>query len=649
MMSKPRRQSGCRLKSVLVVAVFTLLSVAAVPVAHAPPMVGLPAATPSFIQVNTETTVTVTSRIDDASLIRDSVLLQQVDATGRVLKILGTMNDDEKGGDLKANDKVFTIQVPLNIANPVLLRVSAGFRGLLKRVTCGNVPVSPVEEFVSDFTPEGIRDFLTRHREAFGAAASPAAELLKRLRAEDFKRDWIMMTDSDSSQTGTAQMPRILVPHRDSSKIFGFALDSDKVEYIQFDGKRFRFHAIDAKNLAVTIDDTGCSSCHSGPRPGKMWPYPRPNWDAYDSWAGALPFNRDRIYEGSVEEKSVKRLLKDLRNDPIVGQLDLPQGITRDCNGDVTIAFDRDDAGTGKVDVPYKEDADGTVTFPGDTAKIEVTQGGRYLRMSTTAPRTDPDEGRAVALFDQLTPLNATRVAQELLDKPTDVVDIRPVALAIARADCAVDETKLGDYAPDAALKAFMAFHGMGFGGLLKDTQARQESLPKKKADYESRNLGGKLGLIAAAGGTPDAASITKQVFRRSLQAFNPDKLTGLPDKPTGFMVDREVYGDNTLKIALFRFFLEPSKEPVDKWSMSINGASLDHSITYTFGDLFSAIANPHYIKAIVETLGEAELAKPDGTDKAKGKDKTCAQLAAASKAWFDKAVTDNPDFFKKP
>lgn len=66
---------------------------------------------------------------------------------------------------------------------------------------------------------------------------------------------------------------------------------------------------------------------------------PRPHWDAYDSWAGMLPFNRDRIYqharvngrnEESVEAAAIRRIFKSLKDDPLYRELTLPNGITQD-------------------------------------------------------------------------------------------------------------------------------------------------------------------------------------------------------------------------------------------------------------------------------------------------------------------------------
>jgi len=81
----------------------------------------------------------------------------------------------------------------------------------------------------------------------------------------------------------------------------------------------------------ISVDDAKCSKCHStrnvlnldrfvsppipgstpgtdGVPPGTVKVKNKPNWDTYDSWGGMLPFNRDRIYKGSVEAAAFRKL-----------------------------------------------------------------------------------------------------------------------------------------------------------------------------------------------------------------------------------------------------------------------------------------------------------------------------------------------------
>ena len=661
--------------------------------------VGMPEVTPKYLKENEAADVTVTARIT-GPVIPTTVLLQQVDAAGKVLNpLLSSMRDDGVAPDLKKNDGIFTAKVKLTVksSTPMLLQVSAGFTGKLQRTTCGPAPVSPVKSYLSDFTLNDIQTFLTDNN----ATVNSAATLLQTFDPkESFKQDWIMMTDTLSSQNADAARPRLILQNRDSTVMFGVATGgNDKdliVEYVEWVAaeKRSRFHSINTKTGVVTANKTVCTKCHSGPdrnNANATWPYPRPNWDAYDSWGGALPYNRDRIYIGdptpTAEQKAVQRLLKSLASDDIVKQLDLPPGITRECNGDVTIvpdpivdgapaAIGNDDAtantNKGTAQVTYGKDALNNITYPGGSGPLDVKQGGKYLTMHATSKGLTSDEGRGVALFDNLSKLNALRVAKEIVDKfdrevdtagkPVKVVDIRPVALAIAKG-CNLDSSNLTDYAPQAALDAFFAYHAAKTKANIKtlkdlynDTLKKQQSLPQMKANLEAGNL---KPLIIENKDPATETTITNQVAQRSVYgppSFPLASPFSLDRLGTKFMVDREIYGqadpqpmtDPTLKIALFRLFLEPSKEPVDKWTMSINSTDsiVDHSATYTFGDVFT-VEPVNYPKRIVDALADVTLADSKNSDPAKGSTKTCDQLKADSKDWFTTAFKNNPAYFK--
>lgn len=112
------------------------------------------------------------------------------------------------------------------------------------------------------------------------------------------------------------------------------------------------------------------------------------------------------------------------------------------------------------------------------------------------------------------------------------------------------------------------------------------------------------LKAYANGGSSPDA--ITDQVARRSKQNPETGQAPFALDTLTRFMVDREDYAA-TQAIALFRLFLEPVGEPVNKWTMSIDGNE-DHSETYTFADKFSSTYIPA-ITAKLETAWEARTA----------------------------------------
>src|SRR5262249_39266169 len=160
-----------------------------------------------------------------------------------------------------------------------------------------------------------------------------AARFIKALPIE-YKQNWILMSRSESLQTGTAEFPRILLPSANGQSVFTVALSThgsypgahpDAIEYMQWDPaqKNFRFHEIKVADIpamgdmitlsdgtmtqrfpmrprGVSIDDSKCFKCHStrnvlnpttfpgtdGVPPGTVKAKNKPNWDSYDSWGG---------------------------------------------------------------------------------------------------------------------------------------------------------------------------------------------------------------------------------------------------------------------------------------------------------------------------------------------------------------------------
>lgn len=117
-----------------------LFCLGAIPIhAQAAPSISAPAVSPAALTVGEAAAVSATTRItSDAAnpVIATGVNLLRVDATGKVLATLGTMRDDGSAGDAIAGDGMFTLQFVANepTANEVRLRVSAAFKGLLRRI-----------------------------------------------------------------------------------------------------------------------------------------------------------------------------------------------------------------------------------------------------------------------------------------------------------------------------------------------------------------------------------------------------------------------------------------------------------------------------------------------------------------------------------
>jgi len=193
---------------------------------------------------------------------------------------------------------------------------------------------------LTDLTPGGINTYLSTMA---NAQVNTPARFLNAL-GDEFKKNWILMTRSESLQTGTAVSPRILLPSADAKAVFTIGMSThasypgahpDAIEYMQWDPptKNFRFHeivlatigamgSVPARSRGVSMDEARCFQCHStrnvlnrstfpgttGVTPGTVPFKNKPNWDSYDSWGGMLPFNRDRIYQGSVEAAAFRKL-----------------------------------------------------------------------------------------------------------------------------------------------------------------------------------------------------------------------------------------------------------------------------------------------------------------------------------------------------
>jgi hypothetical protein len=458
--------------------------------------------------------------------------------------------------------------------------------------------LTPAIPLLTDFTPEGIAAYLTTTVQVNTPARFIAA--LPR----DFKQNWILMTRSESLQTGTAELPRILLPNETAQFVFtvGMAEHSsypgshpDAIEYMQWDPdqKNFRFHeiiladipemgtlvrlldgttrmSVPARSRGVSIDDSKCSKCHStrnvlnrssfpgttGVTPGTVQYKNKPNWDAYDSWGGMMPFNRDRIYQGSLEAAAFRRLFNpwtwrtndDVRM--IIEQLELqPPGVPSNHtisrtvgganDGHVNFAFDT------TLPTLIEPNPTGTPTpilvnyaFTGVAASetgTSVFRGGEFVTLFHSADPDNPEgEGRGVQLFDLLGGLdgnldldadgspdgtfNAQRIADELIHHshaPGNVpIDVRPIALAILKGTLEFPPTRClqintGENKVESTvattltidLTFFDESHGMGINGLVSDTSLRAHSLPQRKADIQKLNLDRSMDpyLMAAA------------------------------------------------------------------------------------------------------------------------------------------------------
>ncbi len=450
---------------------------------------------------------------------------------------------------------------------------------------------------LTDLTPEGIRDYLGRSE---NDVVNSPARFIAAL-APEFRKNWILMSRSESLQTGTADSPRILLPSEDAKFVFtvGMTLsssypgaDPNAIEYMQWDPaqKNFRFHEVILKNIpdmgetirfddgtrvrlfpargrSISIDDAKCPKCHSTRNvlnidrtvsPPAVRPLPgtdiippgirlpvdpvvaknKPNWDTYDSWGGMLPFNRDRIFQGSLEAaafRNIFNLWNWSANDSVRSVLELLE-----LQPDLTIPaedrIERISSGPDEGHIRFAFDGASIVTVeptpsgsPPPTPVVtpvnysfdrvrsmsvgsDVQRGGRsvLLRHTSSLTSTGPlAEGRGVRFFDFLggaqgddldgfpgpdSNLNVLRIVDELATHrfaPGSVpIDVRPLALAIAKRCLSRSGSNVTPGLDAGVVDFFQQRNGgLTLTQLFDDTRQRAQSIPRRKADIHRMNL----------------------------------------------------------------------------------------------------------------------------------------------------------------
>lgn len=570
---------------------------------------------------------------------------------------------------------------------------------------------NPIAE-LKDISPRGIQDYLKANPQVNSAARFVAAL------PADFKQNWILMTRSESLQTGTAAMPRILLPSADAKNVFTLGLSEHAsypashpyaIEYMQWDAaeKNFRFHEVvvndipdmgdsialpngakqarfPARTRGVTVDDAKCFKCHStqnvrnvsrhpgttGVTPGTIKFKSKPNWDTYDSWGGMMPFNRDRIYQGSVEAAAFRKLMNLWTwrsNAPVrsvIEQLLLqpPDKFLPNGKLDVVNSIKREDViqriNGGTYDghiifsyyepshVPSEPDPEGdqpevTTAYEFDGrlntgAATTVKRQGRFVTLHhSLAPGTD--EGRGVDLFDRLGgfdgDLNPVRIGDELVSHQYATgsvpIDIRPVALAAIGGELLkIKGNKVESSVPmkplTIDLNFFDARNGLTIDQVFADTVIRAKSIPRRKADIQRLNLDRRddvylssptEGLISQYGAATSLGTnvgfprLRQEVFRRHIDMGVADDTRVL-----GRFVDGVYEG---IYVDREDYGFNSVRVALLRYFLEPLGVSVDkwsmgvrgRSRTYSFADVF-----PTYDIPITDALVESLLTDPRDT-----------------------------------
>lgn len=383
----------------------------------------------------------------------------------------------------------------------------------------------------------------------------------------EFRENYAFMIRSESLQSGHAHDPRVLTQSRDSKTIISFNLTAPTIEAVEFNGTGFDFHHLEFRDGKAKYykNPPVCQACHYG----------RPNWDAYSSWPGMLPFNKDKIYEGSEEEKGFKHLFSSLADTPIFRWLVPPKGVevVRETPSgpvrDVRIQYD------GRE--PEREI---------EREGVKIKQGGRYLILHHP-DKTAAGEGQGSAMFDQLTRYNAVRVAKELAAHP-NFKRFQYVTRAVLNGDIR-KESDFGKYLPKTVLDRNNKHFGMNYMQLEKETARLRRTLPGIKAYQQKQALRGLILANAERQGKSLSERELNEKILRELMRRNP---SGKGGTPSG-IVDEEDYGSDQL-ITQLRYVLEPEGVRMNAWSLS----PTSRSGTYTFGDNFDP-----YVKQLYRVL----------------------------------------------
>ncbi|MBY0517890.1 MAG: hypothetical protein K2P81_13350 [Bacteriovoracaceae bacterium] len=120
----------------------------------------------------------------------------------------------------------------------------------------------------------------------------------------EMRSNFVMMADSRSFQAGNRENPRVIMASTDGSVRVTFGTDPNargfnNIEISIWNPEKGEFEykevAYKEENGKMHGDENprACQTCHGKP--------PKPNWDTYNYWSGAVPFNKDKLIRGSEE------------------------------------------------------------------------------------------------------------------------------------------------------------------------------------------------------------------------------------------------------------------------------------------------------------------------------------------------------------
>ena len=427
---------------------------------------------------------------------------------------------------------------------------------------------------------------------------------VKNLPAE-FRRNYSIMIDTESKQSASPLLPRILMNNGTGTAQVAVALENpDHFEVQNFHQARFYHSEVRTRDGNVNLNEKACQRCH----------YNRPNWSSYPVWAGQLGFLHDTIYEGSEQAKLYRYLLESLAEDPIFSQLELPTG--------VSVKKTVDKTGKTKYEAQIKF-TPGEVTYTNIGGK-RVRQGGPHLVLTSRE-----NVGNGDRMIGQFHMWNRNRVVREVEEsKNFEVVKFALVGALQSNKSCFTDHYKenmsglVGDFIPENLVRKLLANLGYKtFEELETDTMKRILSVHNRKLSAIKESLRKVVKANAKiAGELLSEAEVENRVFQELHYAHDNPQLYDGEEKNL-----KNVFPDYGAKrIALVRLLLEPSGVPVNRWSMEV----LEGSSSYLVRDSESA-----YLGDIAATVLKAVNAKKDERENKyeDGKLTDCSALAKKS------------------
>lgn len=397
---------------------------------------------------------------------------------------------------------------------------------------------------------------------------------------EKMTSNFILMGESRSFQTASKDNPRVILMSPNSDIRISFNTDKGQRGYNNIEISRWDPDKKEFIYEELTFDSEGqkppkhhgdlaCTTCHGNP--------PKPNWDTYNYWAGVIPFNKDTVVKGSVEEEWYLDFLKKTEEEP---------------NPNNRLSY--------LTPIENREQV-----------KKELEENGFITRQflnSSGNPQFGSAGGIATELFDRLQDRQRCSEANQL--SKDNKFDQFKYLLAGIENGCSVE-----NFVPDwfhvvandyfyGTLNEFQHeknsddLYSKNIEKLREDTRKRQIQIRKDKDSRQRYFIEKETG----------SKEISDKEFELQIEKIGLNAIGIAPGK------FQENIGEDNNSLANYRYFLEPFGAGVSRFSTSIDPT------TYSFADLFMG----GYLSQEARSEIEKELT-------AKGESFNCEALQKAS------------------